>query len=121
MRKYEFADYLPRTFICFRCLEKKSNVQERSQTEEDQRLLISPSSTYAEIVEIPDTDTPPVKTMTVLQGAYPGTNNNETNFLNMERGPQEVANPERSVGSSGGTDVNAYCDYKLWWLSEGEV
>ena len=32
-------------------------------------------------------------------------------------GPQEVVNPEESVGSSGGADINVYCEDKLLSLS----
>ena len=35
--------------------------------------------------------------------------------------PQEVVDLKVSVGSSGGTDVNVYCENKLRSLSEGEI
>ena len=102
----EFTGKLPRTSICFRCLEKKSNLQRRSQTGEDKRLVNSPRSKSAESVQIPKTDTSPVKTMTVLQSARPGTNNIEINSQSVERESQEVVNPEGFVRSSCCTDVN---------------
>ena len=68
-------------------------MQERSQSGEDQRQGISPPSTSAETVQISETDTSPVKTMTVLQSARPVTNDNETNSQSVEREPQEVVNP----------------------------
>ena len=86
----EFAGNLPRTFIGFRCFEKKSNVRETSQYGEDQRVVSSPTSTSAEAVQIPEADTSPVKTMTVLYSAGLGTNNIETTFPSMERVTQEV-------------------------------
>ena len=116
--KSDFAVNLQRTSISFRWLEKKTNVQEKSQTGEDQRLVISPPGPSPETVQIREADTSPVKTMTVLQSASPGTNNNETNYQSMERVPQGAVNPERSVGSSGGTYVNVYCEDKVRSQSE---
>ena len=95
-------------------------MQERSQTEENQQLVISPPGTSAETVQIRETDTLPVKTMTELQSAPPGTNSDETTFQSMERVPQEVVKPERAVGSSGDTDNNLYCVDKLRSLSQGD-
>ena len=67
MRMSDFAGNLPRTFISFHCLEKKSNVQEKSSTGENQGLVISPLGSSAETVQTPETDTSPVKTLTVLK------------------------------------------------------
>ena len=121
MRISVIAGNLPRTSISFRCLEKKPNVQERSQTGEDQRLVISPPSTSVEVVQIPETDMSPVKTMMVLQSGRPGTNINETNSQSIKRLPREGVSPEGSVESSGGTDVNVYCGDKFRSLIEGEI
>ena len=52
--------------------------------------------------------------MTLLQSAFPGTNNKE-------RVPQEVVNLKGSFGSSGGTDVNVYFEDKLRSVSEGDI
>ena len=116
----EFAGIIPQTFINFRSLEKKSNVPEKSQTGEDQRLVMSPPIIFAETAQFHETNKSPVKTMTVLQSVRPGTNNNGTNSQSMEKVPQEIDNPERSVGSSGGTDVSVYCEDKLRSVGEGE-
>ena len=117
----KLAGNLPQTFISFHCLEKNSNAQERSQTGDNQQLLISPSGTSVETVRNSETDASPVKTIMVLQSAPPGTNTNETNPQSMERVLREVVNLEGSVGSSGGTDVDVYCEDKLRSLSEGEI
>ena len=77
MRKSEPVGKLPRTFISFRCLEKKPNVQKRSQTKEDQQLVISTPSTTAETSQILGRDRSPMKTLTVLQSARPGCNTDE--------------------------------------------
>ena len=114
----EFAGNSPRTFICCHCLEKKSNVKEKSQIGEDQELVISPPGTSADTVQIPEIDTSAVKAMTVLQSTRPGTNTAETTTHSMKRVPQEVVNPEGSVGSSGDTDIKVYCENKHRSLSE---
>ena len=121
MRKSDIAGNLPRTFISFGCSETKANMQERSQTGEGQQLVISPPSTSAGTVRIPETDTSPVNTMTVLHSARPGTNNIETISQSMEMVPQKAVIPEGSAGCSGGTDVNVYCEDQLRSLSEGEI
>ena len=59
--------------------------------------------------------------MTLLQSARPGTNTDETISQSMERVPQEVVDPEGSVGSSGDREINVYCEDKLRSLSEGEI
>ena len=69
----EFAGNLPQTLVKFRCSEKKSKWQGWSQTEEAQQLVISPPSAVAETMEVPQTDTTPVRTMTALQRAQSGT------------------------------------------------
>ena len=74
MKMSDFAGNLPRTLISFRRLRKKSNLQERCQTGEDQEVVISPPGTSAETVQIPETDTSPKKTMTALLRARPGSN-----------------------------------------------
>ena len=61
----EFDGDLQRTLISFRCLEKESKLQGWSKTEENQQLVILPPDAVAERIEIPETDTSPVKTMTV--------------------------------------------------------
>ena len=119
MKMSDFAVNLPRTLISFRRLRKKPNLQERSQTEEDQELVISPPSTSAETVQIPATDTSPKKTMTALRSARPESNTDGITAQNMEGVLQEVVNPEGSVGSSGDTDVNVYCQARLRSLSWG--
>ena len=121
MRMREFTGNIPQTSINFRCLQKKSNVQEKSQTGEDNRLVVSPPIPSTETVQNLETDTSPVKTMTVLQIALPGTNINGTNSQSKETVLQEIVNLERSVGSRGGTDVSVYCEDKLRSLSEGEI
>ena len=83
--------------------------------------MISAPNTSEEAVEISETDTPAEKTMTVLQSARPGTNTSENNSQSIYGAPQEVVNPEVSVGSSDGTDVNVYCEDKLRSLSECEI
>ena len=50
---------------------------ERSQTGEDRQLVFSPPGTFTETVQIPETDTSPVKTIMVLQSARPGTDTDE--------------------------------------------
>ena len=120
MRKSDLAGNLPRTFISFGCSETKANMQERSKTGEGQQLVISPPSTSSGTVRIPETDTSPVNTMTVLHSARPGTNNIETISQSMEMVPQKVVNPEGSAGCSGG-NVNVYCEDQLRSLSEGEI
>ena len=59
--------------------------------------------------------------MTVLQSARPGFRNNETNSQSMERVPPEIVILKGSVGSSGGTDVNVYCQDKLRSPSDGKM
>ena len=59
--------------------------------------------------------------MAVLQSGRLVTNNSQNNSQSMEKVPVEVVTLMRSVGSSGGTDVNEYCEDKLRSLSEGEV
>ena len=56
-----------------------------------------------------------------MQSACPGIYNNETISQSMERVPHEVVNLKGSVGSSGGTDANVYCEDKLRSLSECET
>ena len=75
----------------------------------------------AETVQIPETDTSPVKTKMVLQSVHPGTNTNETTSPSMERVPEEVVNLEGSIGSSGDWDKNVYCEENLRSLSEDEI
>ena len=59
--------------------------------------------------------------MMVLQSPRPRTNTNETNSESMERVPQEVFNPDGSVGSSDDKDINVPCEDKPRSLSEGEI
>ena len=82
--------------------------------------MISSRDTATETVQIPETDTSPVKTMAVLQSAFLGTNTDETTTRSMEGLPQEVVNPEGFVGSSGDTDLKVYCEDKLRSLGEVE-
>ena len=96
-------------------------MQEKIQTAEDQQLEFFPPSRSAETIQNTETDTSPVKSLTVLQNACPGTNNNGNSSQKMERVPPEVINPEGSVGSSGGTDVNVYFEEKLRLPSEREI
>ena len=62
----EFAGNIPRTLKSCRFLENKSNVPERSQTGENRQVVISPPSTSAETVQIPETDASLLETMTLL-------------------------------------------------------
>ena len=117
----KLAGNLPQTFKSSHCLKKNSNVQERSQTGDNQQLLIFPSGTSVETVRNSETDASHVKTITVLQSAPPGTNTNETNPQSMERVLREVVNLKGFVGCSGGMDVDVYCEDKLRSLSEGEI
>ena len=113
MRVSELAGSLPQTSISFPCLEKISDMQERRQAGEDQQLLISTLSAVAEMTEIPKSDTSTVKTMTVLQRAQP--------VINIGGGmSNKNVDQVGSVQSSGNCDMNAYCENKLWSLSEGE-
>ena len=66
MKVSHFVSILPRIFTSFRCLEKKSKVRESNQTGDNRHMAISPSARVAETGQNLDTDTPPVKTMTVL-------------------------------------------------------
>ena len=84
-------------------------MREESQTGEYQHLVNFPPSTSAETIQIPETNTSSVKTMTVLQSARTGTNGKETNSQNIKTVPQEVLNTEGSDGNSGGTDINVFC------------
>ena len=59
--------------------------------------------------------------MAVLQSGRPVTNNSQNNSQSMEKVLVEVVTLKRSVGSSGGTDVNEYSEDKLRSLNEGEV
>ena len=83
----EFIGNSPRTFISFHCLEKKTTVQEKHSTGEDQELVISPLGSSAGTVQTPEIYTSPVKTLTVLKSTRPGTNKNETISQSVERGP----------------------------------
>ena len=77
MRMSELVGSLPGTFISFGFLQKKSNVQERSQTREDQQLMMSTTSASAETVQTPGRDTSLKKKIMVLQCARPGCNTDE--------------------------------------------
>ena len=107
--------------MSFRCLERKSILQGRSQFGEDQQLVISPAESAAERIQNPERDTAPLKSKTVLQSDRPGTKTDETSFRTMENVPQEVVIPEESVGSSIDTDIKLYCEVKLRSLSEDEL
>ena len=113
--------YFTANFRKLRCLEKKSKVQDRSQTGEDQHFVISAPDTTDEKVQFPETATSPVKTMTNLQNARPGNNTDEASTARMEGVPHAVVNPERSFGSSGDTGINVYCEHKFWSLNEAEL
>ena len=110
----EFAGNLPQTFIGFRCLEKISITQEKNQTKEDQQLVFSLASAVSEMIEIPECDKLPVETMPVLRSAQPGNTIGKT-LRNTK------VDRVGSAQSSGYSDVNAYCEDKLWSLSEGEL
>ena len=73
----EFDDNLPRTFINLRCLKKESKMKRWSQTGEEQQLMVSPRVAVAVMIQIMETDTSPVKTMTVLQSSQLGINISE--------------------------------------------
>ena len=96
-------------------------MQEKSQTGKDQQLENPSPGTSAETGQIPESDTSPVKTMTVLQSARPRTNTDEPTSQSVERVPPEVVQPEGSFGSSGDTDVNIYCEDKFRSLSDDEI
>ena len=76
--------------------------------------MISSPSAIAELIEIPETDTSPVKTIAVLRSAQPGT-------IIGGRVSNMNAEPMGSVQSSGDSDVKAYCADKLRCLIEGEL
>ena len=102
----EPAGILPQIVMSFHYLEKKSIVQERDHTREDQQLVTSPPDFADETVRNSETDTSPVKTMTVLQSARPSMNTDGTTTRSMEGRPQKVGNPEGYVGSSGDTNID---------------
>ena len=72
-------------------------MQERNHTGEGQQLVISPRDTASEMVHFPETDTLPIKTMTMLQSVRPGVNVDETTTQSMEGVTQETPNPAGSV------------------------
>ena len=121
MRKSQIGGNLPRFFTNFRRLEEKPNPQQKSQPRKDQQLVISALKTSAETVQIPERDSSPNNTMTVLTNARPGCNADEITAQMMGGVPKEVNNPERSVGSSVNMDFNIYCEEELRWLNEGEI
>ena len=110
----EIAGNLPRTFISFGPLRKQSKLQETRHTEKSQQLVISSPRAVVETIEIPETDTSPVETMTVLQSAQRGIDIGD-NFSLMD------VDPVGSVQGSGDSDVNAYCEDRLRSLSESEL
>ena len=114
MKTSEFAGSLPQTFINFRCLEKKYDVQERIQAVADQLSVIAPPNRVVETVEIPETDTSPVKVMAVLQSTGHGVHNGEDLT-------QVVIYPASSGQSSGHSDVNALCEDNVQSLNKVEL
>ena len=114
MKLSSFVGDLLETFISFRCLEKKSNVQERRKTGEVQQLVIPPQNAVAGAVDILESDTSPVKTMTVLQSAKLGISIGE-------KVSDMKADPLGSVQFSGDSDVKPYCKDKLRFLSGGDM
>ena len=76
--------------------------------------MISPPSVVGELIEIPETDTSPVKTMTVLRISQPG-------ITVGRRVSNKNAELVCCVQSSGDSYVKAYCSGKLRCLSEGEL
>ena len=77
-----------------------------------------PPDTAAVTVKFPQTDTSPVKTMTILQNACTKANVDATTTQSREGVTQEIVN---SVGSGVDSDINVYCEDKLQSPSEGEL
>ena len=86
MRMIEIFGELPRTFMSFCRLEKESKLQGRRQSEENQPLSISSPGAYAEAIKIPEIDTSPVRTMTVLQSVQPLCSTNSVHVSLMHGG-----------------------------------
>ena len=80
MKKSEFAVNSPQTFINFRCSEKESKMQGWSQTDEESAFGSFSPDTVAETIEIPETDTSPLKTITLLQSVQLGIDVSEGVF-----------------------------------------
>ena len=70
----KFAGNLPQTFMSFSCLEKKTKLHVRRQSEESQQLVIFPLDSDAETVKILETDTSSVKPIVALQSTGAGAN-----------------------------------------------
>ena len=70
--KSDFAGNLQQTFKSFCCLERKTQLLEKGQTERNQRVQIVSSDMCFDDVENPGADTSSVKLTTFLQGAPSG-------------------------------------------------
>ena len=105
----------------FSLFRQRIQIARMESSGEDQKLVVFPPLTAAETVQIPEADTWPVKTMTVLQCARPRTNTNKTTTRSMKRVPQGVVTPEGPVGSSGDTDINVWSEHKLRSLSKDKL
>ena len=83
--------------------------------------MIFPTDTAAETVQIPETITLPVKTMTVFQSARIGANAVESTSQNLERMTLDFVSQAGFFGSSGNTVIKVNCGDTLQSLSEGEL
>ena len=105
MEKGNYAGELPRKFINFHSLEKKSNEPKDSDTEGTKNYPDFPERSESEIVVFEETETSPTKSLTVLQvaGAKQSTviQNEDTNEESVTIGSEECLILCSDEGSEG--------------------
>ena len=108
----EIAGNLPRTFMSFRNLERGTQLHEEERTERDLREQNVSPNVCPERVEVPETDTSPVKTLAILQRACTSQRTVRKSAVDMSELPSR---------SDDGLSVSEFCAEEARSFSEAEM